>query len=167
MKTPINQLCFKIGTIVLSLWVGLNLLLALYILANMVLMGGNAPGLYIILDKKVVDTLEPNVLWTMNGIAMLLNAAVAALCGMSLFLIWYGVAKKTMWTFWALASSLLFLQFFGFLSDGYFDNTNLGANIFSSFVLFIGLAASYMSIKNIDSVRWMKWLGKMKVRKSV
>jgi len=132
----------KSGAIVLSIWSGLNLLLAGAILVSMTMLGGNAPGLRILFDEAAVRGLDPRALATVNALAILFNACAMAFCLLMLYVTWSRVAVGVKSAFWALAIASGSLQVFGFKSDAYLGGRNLLANVTSSAVLLIGLGLS-------------------------
>jgi hypothetical protein len=108
----------KAGAIVLSIWSGVNLLLAGAILVSMTMLGRNAPGLRILFDEAAVRGLDPRAL-AVNAIAVLFNACAFALCILLLYVTWSGVAVGVKSAFWALVVSAGLLQVFGFRCDAY------------------------------------------------
>jgi hypothetical protein len=132
----------KAGAIVLSLWSGLNLLLAGAILVSMTMFGANAPGLRILFDEAAVRGLDPRALATINALAILFNACALAFCLLMLYVTWSRVAVGVKSAFWALAIASGSLQVFGFKSDAYLGGRNLLANVASSAVLLVGLGLS-------------------------
>lgn len=132
----------KAGAIVLSIWSGVNLLLAGAILVSMTMFGGNAPGLRILFDEAAVRGLDPRALATVNAIAVLFNACALAFCLLMLYVTWSGVAAGVKSAFWALVVAAGALQVFGFGSDAYLGGRNLLANVLSSAVLLVGLGLS-------------------------
>ena len=69
------------GAIVLSIWSGVNLLLASAILISMTMFGRNAPGLRILFDEAAVRGLDPRGVATVNAIAVLFNASGGVVLG--------------------------------------------------------------------------------------
>lgn len=136
----------KIGRILLYLWVGFNLLLALSIVSSMLFLGTNAPALYILFDSTSINTISPNALSTINGLAILMNSTIAALCGLSLVVIWKGLLKIK-WMFVSLWLCLGFVQLMGFASDTYFGNKNLLANVVSTVILEAGFLLSVQALR--------------------
>ena len=132
----------KAGAIVLSIWSGVNLLLAGAILVFMTISGRNAPGLRILFDEAAVRGLDPRALATVNAIAVLFNACALAFCVLMLYVTWSGVAVGVKSALWALAVGAGSLQVFGFRSDAYLGGRNLLANVISSAVLLVGLGLS-------------------------
>jgi hypothetical protein len=129
----------KAGAIVLSIWSGVNLLLAGAILVSMTMFGRNAPGLRILFDEAAVRGLDPRAVATVNATAVLFNACAFAFCLLMLYLTWSGVAVGVKSAFWALVVAAGSLQVFGFRSDAYLGGRNLLANVLSSAVLLAGL----------------------------
>ena len=136
----------RIGAILLSLWTGLNLALALGILFMMLLMGKNAPCLLILYGATQGAGMDPRALATINGLAVLLNACAAAICGLSLAVIWMALRRASRWAFWSLLICLTFLQVAGFASDSFFQHKNLVANIGSSLLLLAGTGCAAVGV---------------------
>src|SRR4051812_34211505 len=132
----------RTGAILISLWTGFNLLLALGILFMLLVLGKNAPCLLILYGDIRAIGMDPRALATINGLAVVFNACAVAICALSLAVIWLALIKREVWAFWSLAGSLLFLQAAGFASDSFFGHKNLVANIISSSLLLLGFAAA-------------------------
>ena len=132
----------RTGAILLSLWTGFNLVLALSILFMVLVLGKNAPCLLILYDDIRAVGIDPRALATINGLAVVFNGCAAAICALSLAVIWVPLVRGATWAFWALAGSLLFLQAVGFASDSFFAHKNLVANVISSSLLLLGFAAA-------------------------
>ena len=126
----------------LSIWSGVNLLLAGAILISMTMFSKNAPGLRILFDDAGVRGLDPRALATVNAIAVLFNACAVAFCLLMLYVTWSGVAAGSKAAYWALVVASGSLQVFGFIADAYLGGRNLPANVMSSAVLLIGLGLS-------------------------
>jgi len=136
----------RTGAVLLSLWTGFNLILALGILFMLLVLGKNAPCLLILYDDMRAVGMDPRALATINALAVVFNACAAAICALSLAVIWVALVRRAVWAFWALAGSLLFLQVAGFASDAFLSHKNLVANIVSSSLLLLGFAAAATGI---------------------
>ena len=136
----------KAGAIVLSIWSGVNLLLAGAIVVSMTMLGRNAPGLRILFDEAAVRGLDPRALATVNAIAVLFNACALAFCLLMLYVTWSGVAVGTKSALWALVVTAGPLQVCGFRSDAYLGGRDLLANVISSVVLLAGLGLSALGM---------------------
>jgi len=129
----------RAGAIFLTLWTGFNLVLALCILFAMVVLGMNAPALTILYGDAQAAGMDTRALATINALAVIFNACAAALCGLSLAVIWGALIQKKRWAFWSLSACLVFLQAAGFLSDSFLQHKDLVANIASSLCLLAGV----------------------------
>lgn len=136
----------RASAIILSLWTGLNLALALGILFMLLVLGKNAPALLILYGDTQATGMDPRALATINALAVMFNACAAAICALSLAVIWVALIRRAVWAFWSLAGSLLFLQAAGFASDLFLANRNLVANAVSSLILLCGIAFAALGI---------------------
>ncbi|MCB9676342.1 MAG: hypothetical protein H6737_14560 [Alphaproteobacteria bacterium] len=125
----------RFARIVLTLWVGGNLLLALGILAA--LATGSLPPAVIFLPDPVRAGLDPSVADLLRAMGALLNGAVAALCVAVLGCLWGDRWDRRTWGI--LATSLGLLQACGFFSDAFLGNASLPANVVSTLWLATGL----------------------------
>src|SRR5947207_4143562 len=139
MLGPKPPAMLRTGAILLSLWTGFNLVLALGILFMLLVLGKNAPALLILYGDLKAEGMDPRALWTINALAVMFNACAASICALSLAMIWFAVVRKSVWAFWSLAGCLTFLQAAGFASDTFLGNKDLLANAFSSLLLLCGI----------------------------
>jgi hypothetical protein len=100
----------RAGAILLTLWMGFNLILSLGILFMLLVLGKNSPALLVLFGDLQGTGLDPRALTTINGLAVVANAAIAGLCIVSLVIIWRALARGAAWAFWALAAAWLLLQ---------------------------------------------------------
>lgn len=128
----------KVGAVLLSLWSGLNLLVALGVTAT-TLAGRPPPALGFLFDDAAINQLDPRVLAVINAQALVANPLIVALCGLTLLVLWQGVMRGARWAWAALCFTLLPVQLFGFVSDTQLGGKNLAANVVSSLVLVAGL----------------------------
>jgi hypothetical protein len=138
----------RTGAILLSLWTGFNLALALVILFMILVLGQNAPCLLILFGDTRATGMELRALATINALAVLLNASAAAICALSLSVIWLALVRRAVWAFWSVTASLLFLQASGFASDWFLGNRDLLANTASSSLLLLGLSFAAIGIRD-------------------
>ena len=129
----------RVGAILLSLWTGFNLVLALGILFMLLVLGKNAPALLILYGDLGAEGMDPRALSTINALAVMFNACAASICALSLAMIWFAIVRKAVWAFWCLAGCLGFLQAAGFASDTFLGNKDVLANAISSLLLFCGI----------------------------
>jgi hypothetical protein len=131
----------QVGAVLLSIWSGLNLLLALGVTAITV-GGGRPPALALVLTDSEIARLDPKVLSVVSAQAALANPAIAGYCTLVLTLVWRPLRQNHQWAWLALACTAVPLQVFGFVSDGFLGHGAVVANVSSSVVLLAGLALS-------------------------
>src|SRR4051794_5079210 len=145
----------RTGAIFLSIWSGLNLLLAVVPLVAITVFNQNSPGLQLMVDETDIRQLDPKWLSCINGLAAFCNAWDAAFCLLVLFVIWSSLIKKARWAFWGLLISMAFLQTFAFMAYSFFNamplranmgTVNLTGNIVSSLLMLAGLGLSGYAI---------------------
>ena len=135
----------KAGAVLLTLWSGLNLLVAAMVTV-MTLAGRNAPALSMLFSDSEIQTLDVKAIAVVNAQAMLANPCIVALCVVVMVIIWKGLMTRARWAFWALAGALVPLQLFGFASDAFLGDHNLVANVVSTGVLLMGLSLSAFAV---------------------
>lgn len=141
----------RAGVAVLSVFNALQVLLALGILGWMLIGGGHAPGASILFRPDEVPQIESRALATIDGLAILGNACIAAFCVLTQACLWFGVRRGQRWAVPVVFGGLLFVQGAAFASDRYFDNRDLVANLVSSAVVFTGLALCAFGVRRFTS----------------
>jgi len=146
LSLGLNNPMLRAGAIFLTLWAGFNLVLALCILFAIIVLGKNAPALTILYGDTQAIGMDARALATINALAVILNACVAALCGLSLAIIWRAIIRKVRWAFWSLSTCLIFLQIAGFASDSFLQHKDLVANSASSLCLLAGVTFAAIGV---------------------
>ena len=131
----------KMGAVLLSVWSGLNAAVALAVTV-MTLLGKPPPALALLMTYAQIQAADATVLAVVNAQAAIANPLIMAVCFLVLVLVWKGIVPGTAWAYWAVASALVPVQVFGFVSDGYLGHHNMVANAVSSVVLGAGLVLS-------------------------
>jgi hypothetical protein len=124
----------KAGAVLLSIWSVVNLLVAVGV--TILTLCGRTPIMMLVGD----DLGSPRLHSIVYAQATLCNPCIAALCLLVLVIIWTSLVRRAHWAFWALVGALAPLQAFGFVSDTYLGNRNLGANLGSSLLLIVALS---------------------------
>lgn len=107
----------RAGSIILTLWTGFKLALSLGVLFMLLVFAKNSPALLLLYGDAQGKGLVPRALATINALAIVANAAIAALSILSLAVIWAALVKRAEWAFWSLASALLFLEVVRWLGE--------------------------------------------------
>ena len=138
----------RTGAIFLSIWSGLNLLLALGIVIAILLLNENAPALYMLFSKPEIQLIESRALATINSLAVFLNTGIAAYCALSLVVIWANLMKNEIWAFRGLLASSIFIQIGGYVSDSFLGGNNFIAITVGVVILSVGFGLSGYAIFN-------------------
>jgi hypothetical protein len=84
----------RVGAVILTFWAGARLLLALGILAMLLVFGKNAPVLLVLYGDISGKGVDARALATINALAVLCNAAIAAMSALSLTIIWCALVRE-------------------------------------------------------------------------
>jgi hypothetical protein len=122
----------RVGRVLVSVWCVANLVVALVVTA-MTLAGSEPPALRLVMEPHEIARVDPRALDVIAAQAAIANPCIAALCVLVLVL----VRRREYAT---VASVLVPLQAFGFVSDGFLGHRNLAVNLGSTALLLAGLA---------------------------
>jgi hypothetical protein len=128
----------KAGAVLLSIWCVLNALVAL-VVTVMTLAGRQAPALALMLRPADIAALDPRAIAVVNAQAAIANPLIVALCALVLIVTWTSARARARWAVPALATTLIPLQAFGFVSDAFLGDRNLAANVASTVMLLAAL----------------------------
>jgi len=145
----------RAGAVLLSVWCVLNAAVALAVTIA-TLAGRAPPALALILSKDEIQRLDPRALAVVNAQAALANPCIVVVCALVLAIVWNGLMKGASWAWWTLAATLLPLQAFGFVSDGFLGHRNVVANLVSAFILVAALvlARPLSGARAVQRRRW-------------
>jgi hypothetical protein len=93
----------------------LKLAISVGVLFMLLVLGKNSPALIILYGNAQGSGLEPRALATINGLAVVANASVAALSILALVVI-----CRAVWAFWCLAVALLFVDVVRWIGESFF-----------------------------------------------
>jgi hypothetical protein len=129
------------GSVILSIWSGINFLLACLILTLILFLKRDAPILIMVFEESEIPKLEPRVISAINVLAILYNSCAVAISVLVLFVIWSSLITGQSWAFWALLITIGFVQLMGFIAFSAIGNQRWQVNIVLSalYVLGIGL----------------------------
>lgn len=136
----------KAGAVLLSVWSGLNLLVAVVVTA-VTLFGRTTPVLSLVLTPSEIARVDAKAVAIINAQAAACNPCIAALCVLVLVIVWRALMARARWAFEALVACLVPLQAAGFASDAFVGHRDLGANVVSTAVLFTGLALAGLGLR--------------------
>ena len=92
----------------------------------LLVLGKNSPALILLYGDAQGKGLDPRALATIDALAVVANASIAALSLLSIIVIWAALVRRAVWAFWALAVSLLFLELVRWVGESvYYHQDNL------------------------------------------
>jgi hypothetical protein len=138
----------KRGSIVLSIWSGINFFLASLILAIVVFLNGNSPILVMVFEKSEIASLDAKVIASLNALTILYNSCAVALSVLALFIIWSGLINGKRWAFWALLITIGFVEILAFVASAPIGNARWQVNIILSALYVVGIGLAGYSIFN-------------------
>ena len=130
------------GCILLTAWTALNLIPSAVILIHTILGGGHTLALYALLTEEDVGALSPEVLATVDSIAVFANGTNLAFCAVSLFVIWRGLYRRKVWAFPALSAGFTLALLAGVGGDYEVGFAAPMVNVISAAMLALGLSLS-------------------------
>jgi hypothetical protein len=127
------------GSIVLSIWSGINFLLAALILTLIVLLNKDAPILVMVFEKSEISSLDARVVSALNTLAILYNSCAAAISLLVLFVIWSSLIQGQLWAFWVLSIAVGFVQLMSFIAFSAIGHQRWQVNVVLSALYVVGI----------------------------
>ena len=134
------------GSIILSIWSGINFLLAALILTLVTLIKGNAPILIMVFEESEISRLDTRVISAVNVLAILYNSCAAAISLLVLFVIWSSLINGQLWAFWVLLIAIGFVQIMSFIAFAAIGNQRWQVNVVLSVLYVVGIGLAGYSI---------------------
>jgi hypothetical protein len=136
----------KAGSIILSIWSGINFLLASLILTSVVIFNANSPLLVMVFEKSEIASLNAKVIASLNALTILYNS-----CSMVLsVLVWLLIRKSLIagqkWAFWVLLFVIGFVEVMAFIASAPIGNARWQVNVVLSVLYIVGIGLSGYSM---------------------
>jgi hypothetical protein len=136
----------KRGSIVLSIWCGVNFFFAALILTIVVIFKGNSPILALVFEKSEIASLGAKVIASLNALTILYNS-----CSMVVsVLVWLLIRKSLIagqkWAFWALLFVIGFVEVMAFIASAPIGNARWQLYVVQSFLYVVGIGLSGYSL---------------------
>jgi hypothetical protein len=131
----------KIGLVILTLWGSLNILVASAVTV-MTLANKSPPALRLVMSNDAIRRIDPQALAVVNAQAAFANPCIIGFCVLVLTVLWSNRRPPeggSHFSHYVLVPTLVFVQIFAFISDGYLGHKNLPANLLSTLLLAVGL----------------------------
>ncbi|MFZ3060384.1 MAG: hypothetical protein WA102_11700 [Candidatus Methanoperedens sp.] len=136
----------KAGSIILSIWCGINFLLSSLILTIVVFHIGNSPLLVMVFEKSEIASLDAKVIASLNALTILYNSYAIALSVLAWFVIRLSLSKGQKWAFWALLITIGFVEIFAFIASAPIGNVRWQVNVVLSALYVVGIGLSGYSL---------------------
>lgn len=131
----------KTGSIILTLWCGINFFLAALILTSVVVFNANSPLLVMVFQRTEIASLDSRVISALNALTILYNSSAVALSVLALFIIRSMLIRGEKRAFWVLLITIGFVELLAFVGSAEVGNARWQVNVILSvlYVLGIGL----------------------------
>jgi hypothetical protein len=146
MHHKVKAKMLKAGSTILSIWGGINFLLAALILTSVVIFNANSPLLLLVFEKSEIAILDAKVIASLNTLTILYNS-----CSMVVsVLVWLLIRKSLIagqkWAFWVLLFVLGFVEVMAFIASAPIGNARWQVNVVQSVLYLTGISLSGISI---------------------
>jgi len=137
----------KRGSIVLSIWCGINIFLASIILTIVVFLNGNSPILQVAsFSEAEIASLSAKVIASLNALTILYNSYAVAFSVLAWFVIRLCLSKGQKWAFWLLLITVGFVEILAFIASAPLGNARWQVNIPLSALYIVGIGLSGYSL---------------------
>jgi hypothetical protein len=136
----------KRGSTLLSIWSGINFLLAALILSSVVIFKANSPLLVMVFERSEIARLDARVIASLNALTILYNS-----CSMVLsVLVWLLIRKSLItgqrWAFWVSLFVIGFVEVMAFIASAPIGNARWQVNVVLSALYVVGIGLSGHSL---------------------
>jgi hypothetical protein len=136
----------KRGSIVLSIWSGINFLLAALILTSVVIFSANSPLLVMVFEKSEIASLDARVIASLNTLTILYNSCSVVLSVLVWLLIRKNLIAGQKWAFWVLLFVIGFVEVMAFIASAGVGNARWQVNVVQSALYVVGIGLSGYSL---------------------
>ena len=136
----------KRGSIVLSIWSGLNFLISSLILTIVVFHIGNSPILDLVFEKSEIVSLDAKVIASLNTLTILYNSCSLVISVLTWPLIRKNLVAGQKSAFWTLVFVIGFVEVMAFLASSYIGHGRWQVNVVQSVLYLAGICLSGISI---------------------
>jgi hypothetical protein len=132
----------KRGSIVLSIWSGINFLLAALILTSVVVFNANSPLLVMVFERYEIAALDPRVIASLNALTILYNSCSMVVSVMVWIIIRQNLVNGQKWAFWALLVTIGFVEVMAFIASAQVGHARWQVNVILSVLYILGIGLS-------------------------
>jgi hypothetical protein len=145
--SPGENKMLKRGSIVLSIWCGINIFLASIILTIVVFLNGNSPILQVAsFSEAEIASLSAKVIASLNALTILYNS-----CSLVVSVLVWSLIRKNLiagqkWAFWVLLFVIGFVEVMAFIASAPIGNARWLVNVVQSVIYVVGIGLSGWSL---------------------
>ena len=136
----------KAGSNILTIWSGINFLLATLILTLVVVFNADSPLLALVFEKSEIASLSAKVIESLNTLTILYNSCSVAVS----VLVWTIIRKNLVagqkWAFWLLLFVIGFIEVMAFIASAGVGNARWQVNVVQSVLYVVGIGLSGYSL---------------------
>jgi hypothetical protein len=129
----------KAGSIVLSIWCGINFILAFIILSILVVFRGNSPILALAFEKVEIASLDARVIAALNCLTILYNSCSVVVSILTWPLIRKNLVAGQKSAFLTLVFVIGFIEVMAFIASAPLGNARWQVNILQSMLYVVGI----------------------------
>ena len=141
----------KAGSTILSIWSGINFLLAALILTSVVIFNADSPLLDLAFEKSEVTGLSTKVIASLNALTILYNSCSVVVSVLVWFLIRKNLIAGQKWAFWVLLFVIGFVEVMAFIASAPIGNARWQVNVVQSVLYVVGIGLSGFSLFKGDT----------------
>lgn len=132
----------KAASTILSIWSGINFLLAALILSSVVIFNANSPLLAMVFEKTEIASLDARVIASLNTLTILYNSCSVVLSVLVWLLIRKSLITSQKWAFWVLLFVIGFVEVMAFIASAPLENVRWQVNVLQSALFVVGISLS-------------------------
>ena len=134
------------GSTILSIWSGINFLLAALILTSVVIFKANSPILVLVFEDSEIASLDAKVIASLNALTILYNSCSVVLSVLVWLLIRKSLIAGQKWAFWVLLFGIGFVEVMAFIASAGVGNARWQVNVILSALYVVGIGLSGYSL---------------------
>jgi hypothetical protein len=132
----------KRGSIVLSIWSGINFLLAALILTSVVVFNADSPLLVMVFERSEIAALDPRVIASLNTLTILYNSCSMVVSVWVWIIIRQNLVNGQKWAFWTLLFTIGFVEVMAFIASAQVGHARWQVNVILSVLYILGIGLS-------------------------
>jgi hypothetical protein len=140
----------KAGSIVLSIWSGVNFFLAALILTLVVVFNSDSPLMAMVFEKSEIAGLDTRIIESLNTLTILYNSSAVGLSVLAWLLIRKCLLAGEKWAFWALLFVIGFVEVMAFIASAPLGHVRWQVNVLLSALYLVGISLSGYALFNGD-----------------